>query len=525
MLLHEVPDFAAHNARPGAALHFEGRRRSWADFAADCRALAQALAATAGPGAHVAVLSGNRPEFLARCFAVPAARQLMVPLNTRLGPRELAQQLEDAEPALLFTEQDFLPLLQPLLQEAEAARGQRVSVIVFGPAWDDWVAAAAALPAPPLPPAHDDDPAWLLFTSGTTGRAKAALITLRNLIAAACNTLAAFDHHPDEVALYLFPMFHIAAYALIVYLLRGWTVVLMRGFEVHAYLEAVQRHRVTMHAIAPTMLAMVLDHPELDRHDTSSLRLMVYGASAMPAEIIRRAMARWPGVGFGTAFGMTELAGNVLHLNAAAHRRALADAPQLLASCGSAMPLARVRIVDDEGRDVPEGQPGELAVRGDQVFAGYWRNDAANAAAFRDGWFLTGDIGRRDAEGYVTIVDRKKNMIVSGGENVYSREVENLLYEHPAVAEVAVVGLPHPLWGEQVAAILRLRDGAPADVEAALDAFCRERIAGYKRPRRWVMVDALPKTPAGKIQKAELRRRLFDGSLAPLADGPLQGTR
>jgi acyl-CoA synthetase (AMP-forming)/AMP-acid ligase II len=176
------------------------------------------------------------------------------------------------------------------------------------------------------------------------------------------------------------------------------------------------------------------------------------------------------------------------------------------------MPLARVRIVDDEGRDVAEGEPGELAVRGDQVFAGYWRNDAANAAAFRDGWFLTGDIGRRDAEGYVYIVDRKKDMIVSGGENVYSREVENLLYEHPAVAEVAVVGLPHPLWGEQVTAILRLREGAPADAAGELEAFCRPRIAGYKRPRRWVVVDALPKTPAGKIQKAELRRRL-------LADG------
>ena len=179
-----------------------------------------------------------------------------------------------------------------------------------------------------------------------------------------------------------------------------------------------------------------------------------------------------------------------------------------------------VRIVDDEGRDVPEGEPGELAVRGDQVFAGYWRNDAANAAAFRDGWFLSGDIGRRDAEGYVTIVDRKKDMIVSGGENVYPREVENLLYEHPAVAEVAVVGLPHPLWGEQVTAILWLRDGAPAGVTDEIEAFCRGHIAGYKRPRRWVVAEELPKTPAGKIQKAELRRRLLAEGASDTKESP-----
>jgi acyl-CoA synthetase (AMP-forming)/AMP-acid ligase II len=269
-----------------------------------------------------------------------------------------------------------------------------------------------------------------------------------------------------------------------------------------------------MHSIAPTMLAMLLDDPRINRHDTGSLRHIAYGASAMPPELLRAAMMRWPQVRFATAFGMTELAGNVTCLDGEEHRHALAHEPALLSACGRAMPLARLRIVDDQGQDLPDGQPGEIAVRGDQVFTGYWNNATATRDSFRDGWFLTGDIGRRDAQGRFAVVDRKKDMIISGGENVYSREVEDLLYEHPAVAEAAVLGEPDPVWGERVIALLRLRDGLAADA-AAIDAFCRERIAGYKRPRRYLFVEALPKSASGKVLKGELRRRLLAGEFDP----------
>jgi len=518
MLLHELPEIAAHNAGHAAAIHFDAQRQSYPEFAAHCRRLAHALAGQAPRGARVALLSANRPEFLAAYFAIPGAGQIMVPVNTRLGPRELAHILADAEPALLLVEPTLLPLILPVL----AAHPQPVQLVVFGDvpgaapsapppgalAYDAWLADA---PAHPLPSdARDDDPAWLLYTSGTTGRAKGALLSHRNVLASVSNTLCAFDYGRHEVALFLFPMFHIAGYALLGYLLRGDDIVLMRGFEVEAYLAAVQRHRVTCHAIAPTMLAMLLEHPALDHHDTRSLRTMVYGASAMPAEVIRAAMARWPDVGFGTGFGMTELAGNVLYLDRDQHLRGLAGEPAVLAACGLPMPLARVRLLDDDGHDVAPGDSGELAVRGDQVFLGYWRNPTATHDSFRDGWFLTGDIGRRDAAGRMVIVDRKKDMVISGGENVYSREVENLLYEHPAVAEVAVVGGPHPTWGEQVVALVRLRTPL-ADAAATLDAFCRPRIGGYKRPRRYVFLDALPKSAAGKVLKAELRQRLAAG--------------
>ncbi|MBL8348812.1 MAG: AMP-binding protein [Burkholderiaceae bacterium] len=514
MLVHDIPTLAAHNAAqgvaPDAAIHFEGDSIGYADFAHHCQRLSQALAAAAPHGARIAVLSANRIEFLAAYFAIPAAGQVMVPINTRLGPREVAHILDDAEPALLLVEAAWLPLLAPW----QADHPDALPIVVLGeppaglPGYDAWLAAAPAAALPQL--ASDDDPAWLLYTSGTTGRAKGALLSHRNLVTAMLNTLVAFDLGRREVALFMFPMFHIAGYALLGYLLRGYPVVLMRGFEVEGYLAAVQRHRITHHAIAPTMLAMVLEHPRIDAYDTASLRSIAYGASAMPAEVIRAAMARWPGVGFGTTFGMTELAGNVLYLGRDEHQRALDHEPSVLAACGLPMPLARVRIVDDDGRDLPDGQAGELAVRGDQVFTGYWRNDAANQASFRDGWFLTGDIGRRDTQGRVYIVDRKKDMIISGGENIYSREVENLLYEHPAVAEVAVVGQRHPTWGEQVVALVRLREGAAADA-ATLDAFCKQRIGGYKRPRRYVFLAALPKSAAGKILKAELRRQLQAG--------------
>jgi acyl-CoA synthetase (AMP-forming)/AMP-acid ligase II len=433
---------------------------------------------------------------------------IMLPLNFRLGPRDLGHILRDAEPAMIMAEPAFLPLIEQLRGELT----HDVGVIVFGAAPGDELDYEALLgrghsgDMPPRP--AEDEPAWLLYTSGTTGRAKGALLTHRNIMAAVLNMLCGSDLGRDEVALFMFPMFHVAGYVLPGYLLRGYTIVLMRGFEVEAYLANVEKYAVTQHAIAPTMLAMVLDDPRTGRYDTSSLRNIAYGASAMAPEILRAAMARWPNVGFRTAYGMTELSGNVTYLTREDHEHALAHDPSVLASCGMPNPLSNFRIVDAEGRDVVPGQAGEIIVRGEQVFAGYWRNEKATQESFRDGWFLTGDIGRCDPAGRLYIVDRKKDMIISGGENVYSREIEDLLYEHPAVAEVAIVGAPDIKWGETVVALVRLRSAATA---GELDEFCKQRIGGYKRPRRYIFVEELPKSATGKILKAELRERLRAG--------------
>jgi acyl-CoA synthetase (AMP-forming)/AMP-acid ligase II len=238
---------------------------------------------------------------------------------------------------------------------------------------------------------------------------------------------------------------------------------------------------------------------------------MGYGSSAMPPETMRRAFERWPELGFSTAFGMTELSGNVAYYSRADHVHALEHDHSLLAACGREMPLASIRIVDADKRDLPVGEAGEILVKGDQVFKGYWRNEQANREAFSEGWFHTGDVGRFDEQRRLFLVDRKKDMIISGGENIYSREVEDVLCTHPSVAEVAVVGAPDARWGETVVGVIRLREGAAHD-EAALDAWCRERLAGYKRPRRYLFVEELPKTASGKVQKARLRQELKAGA-------------
>jgi len=227
--------------------------------------------------------------------------------------------------------------------------------------------------------------------------------------------------------------------------------------------------------------------------------------------VLRRARARWPGVGFSTGFGMTELAGNVMFLSPADHDRAADQGLPILSSVGRQMPLARVRVVDDDGVDAPAGTPGEIVVNGDQVLMGYWRNPEATTGSFFDGgWFRSGDVGRFDADGYLTIVDRKKDMVLTGGENVYPREVEEVLYQHPAVLEAAVIGAPDPKWGEKVVAVVCRR----ADVAAAdLIAHCRERLAGYKKPRHVVFIDVLPRNASGKVLKRELRERIATGEL------------
>jgi acyl-CoA synthetase (AMP-forming)/AMP-acid ligase II len=277
----------------------------------------------------------------------------------------------------------------------------------------------------------------------------------------------------------------------------------MTAYSPQAWMQMVQELAITATALAPTMINMLLNDPDIDRYRLGTLSSLGYGASSIPAEVLRRAMDRFGPI-FTQGFGMTELSGNVIFMSKSDHLRAAREAPDLLRAAGRVGALADVRIVDPEGNDCAVGTPGEIVVRGDQVLGGYWNRPEATSEAFRDGWFHTGDLARRDEEGFVYIVDRKKDMIVSGAENVYPREVEDVLYGHPAVAEAAVFGLPDEHWGERVAAAIVLRAGERVD-EAALDALCRARLAGYKRPRAWYFVDEIPKNVSGKVLKRILR--------------------
>ncbi len=513
MLLSDVPALAAHHAPNVTAIHFAGRSISYDELHRRCNRLSNALLTLAKPGARVAILAENCLEYVDCYYGVPGAGMALTLLNYRLTPRELVYILNDSAPDILLTEPKYLATLKQVLPQL-AHQPQRILIGGDDPEWLDYDAVTGGAPStsPAVRP-QETDLCWLLYTSGTTGLPKGAMLSHRNLMAAVLNSLSGWERSRDDVCLFTFPQFHVAGYVMPIYHLQTLPVVLLRNFDPDTLLRSIEDFGVTSTAMAPTMIAMLLDDPRANRYDLSSLRRIGYGASSMPVTVLKRASERWPNVDFSTGFGMTELAGNVMFMGPDDHRRAAIDAPQLLRSVGRQLPLARVRVIDDRNEDCPPGVPGEIVIKGDQVLMGYWNNREATANSFVDGWFRSGDIGEWDENGYLYVVDRKKDMILTGGENVYPREVEEVLYQHPAIAEVAVAGRPDQTWGEAVVAFVVLREGGTVSPEELIN-FCREQIASYKKPRHVVFIDALPKNASGKILKRELRDRLLRGEFA-----------
>ena len=502
MRLRDILEFNARRKPAALALVTQdGRRFTFAQLFARSMQLANAMNARGVVNDHVAILADNQGEYVEAYYGVPAARQRLVFLNYRLAAPELVRILEDAEATTLVYAPQFADIVERMRGELTTVR----SFVALGAQYE-----ALLDGQPTTPPREDDadtDVAWLIYTSGTTGMPKGAMLSHRNLLAAVSNAAVSMpgDPPPNPAFLYPFPLCHIAGGAVLGQHLSGNPIVLMSAFAPEAWMQMVDEHAITGTALAPTMINMLLNHPAIDRYALRSLNSLGYGASSIPADVLRRAMARMGPI-FTQGFGMTELAGNVIYMSKADHVRANASAPHLLAAAGKVGAMASVRIVDDNDVDVPVGTPGEIIVRGDQVLTGYWKRPEANIEAFRGGWFHTGDVARMDEEGFVYIVDRKKDMIVSGGENVYPREVEEVLFTHPAVAEAAVFGLTDEHWGERVAAAVVRHADQDVD-EAALDALCRARLAGYKRPRSWHFVDEIPKNVSGKVLKRELRDR------------------
>ncbi len=500
MLLHEILSF--NRRRRGSAralITDDGRTYSFAALHDRSMQLAQTLCRNGGDGDHIAILADNQPEYVEAYYGVPAARQRLVFLNYRLAAPELVRIINDAQATTLLYAPAFADLVARMEPELATVR----QTLCFGEAYEKFLADHPA--TAPYSTMDDREVAWIIYTSGTTGMPKGAMLSHRNLFASVFNAQVS---QPGEVPpapcfLFPFPLCHIAGYALLGQHAAGNPVALMTAYSPERWMQMVDELKITGTALAPTMINMLLNHPDIDHYDLSSLTSLGYGASSIPAEVLRKAIARFGPV-FTQGFGMTELAGNVIFMSKADHVRADREAPELLRAAGRVGALAEVAIVDESGRECPPDTPGEIVVRGDQVLTGYWNRPDAEAEAFRDGWFHTGDMARMDGEGFVYIVDRKKDMIVSGAENVYPREVEEVLYGHPAVAEAAVFGLPDTHWGERVAAAVVLRGGASAG-EAELDALCREQLAGYKRPRRWFFVDEIPKNVSGKVLKRSLR--------------------
>jgi acyl-CoA synthetase (AMP-forming)/AMP-acid ligase II len=507
VLVDDVLDHGRRRSPGGPALITPAGTLDFPTLTDRVHRLAAALAARTAPGDRVAVLSENRAEMVECYYAVPRAGCVLAFANQRLAGPELATLLADADPRVLIVER---PLLDRL-DDGLAALPALADVVVLGEEASSGYEALLASGDPTWSPAprHPDRAAWLIHTSGTTGRSKGAVLTHRNVTAGVVTGALGRPVLPDDVYLFPFPLCHVAGYNVLVQHLHGRPVVLPARFDADAFWDDAARHGVTTVSLAPTMLAMLLDH-----HDGApaghSLRTVSYGASAIPDDLLRRAVAEL-GCGFSQGYGMTELSGNAVFLDAALHRRGIEREPHVLRTCGRPSPLVGVRIVDDDGRDLPAGEAGEIVVRGDQVTVGYWRRPEDTTAAFLPGgWLRTGDIGRFDAEGLLAVVDRKKDLIVTGGENVSSLEVEDVLHRHPAVRAAAVIGLPDPTWGEAITAVVALRSGYVGDDAMAdeLVAACRAALASFKKPRRVVFVDELPVGPSGKILKADLRLRL-----------------
>lgn len=483
-----------------------GRTRTFAEQADRVARLAGALRGLGvAKDDRVAILSLNGDRYAEALLAVPWADAVLNPVNIRWSPAEISYSLVESGTTVLLVDDTFAPMVAAL--QAEQPTLSTVVHLGDGDAPDGMTSYEALVAgSDPVPDARrgGDALAGLFYTGGTTGFPKGVMISHTNLLTSALGSQATTPIViPGGRLLHAAPMFHLAD-------LAAWTAQCMTGgshvfvpaFDPGKVLQIIAEHQVTSALLVPTMIQMLVDHPALAEHDLSSVQAVLYGASPITESVLQRAMKAFPSADFVQAYGMTELAPVATMLLPDDHRSG-----QRLRSAGRAATHAEVRIVDEQDVEVPRGTVGEVVVRGGHVMQGYWNKPDDTAAAVRDGWMHTGDGGYMDDEGYVFIVDRIKDMIISGGENVYSAEVENAIAQHPAVAASAVIGVPDPEWGERVHAVVVLRPDASEPTIDELRAFAKERIAGYKAPRSMEVVDALPVSGAGKVLKRELRAK------------------
>jgi acyl-CoA synthetase (AMP-forming)/AMP-acid ligase II len=503
----------AARLHPSSVAVVDGARTlSYAAVAERALRLAAALRARGlAPGERVSILSWNRLEFLEAYFGAALAGLVLNPLNVRLAAREQAEVLRDCGARLLLSEVEFAPLLAEVLTEGT----DLVHVLWIGgtaPAAvpsTEYEAALGAAPAGFAPAAPDPgQPAHLYYTSGTTGRPKGVVLTHRNVGTHALAAIAELGLSERDTWAHVAPMFHLAdAWATFALTWAGGRHAMLARFEPRAALDLLERERATITNLIPTMLNLMVKDPGARGRDWSALRAILSGGAPIAPEVVRQIVQTFR-CEYVQTYGMTETSPYLTLSLLKEHLRRLPPEEQLRYRAKTGRPFATVelRVVGEDGRDVApdERSVGEIRVRGETVTPGYWNRPEETAAAFEDGWLLTGDLAVVDAEGYVTIVDRKKDMINTGGEKVYSTEVEHVLYTHPAVLEAAVFGVPDPVWGESVRAAVALRPGTGAS-EAELVAYCRERLTHWKCPRAVVFVDALPRTGSGKIAKRLLR--------------------
>ncbi|MGV0806576.1 long-chain-fatty-acid--CoA ligase [Mycolicibacterium setense] len=506
-------DRHAHLTPHRAAFVFEGVPTTWADLRRRVSALAGALTDWGvGRGDRVAVLMSNRPEFMETILAANAIGAIAVPVNFRLSADEVRFILADSGAVALAADADLATLASevrdaltgPAVLLVSGVENGRFDALVAGPARERHIEVGEL------------DPALIMYTSGTTGRPKGAVLTHLNLAVQTQTMIRCWRlYREDEINLCSTPMFHIGAIGAIAPMIAmGTTTVIMPSgkFDPEAMLDTLERERITHVFMVPAQWQAVVDVPGAGRR-AARLRVMSWGAAPATVTLLERMAEAFPGVQNVSTFGQTEMSPTATVLDGE-------DAIHKIGSVGRPVPAVNIRIVDDEMSDVPCGEVGEIVYRGPGVMQGYWNLPEATAEAFAGGWFHSGDLVRQDEDGFLYVVDRKKDMIISGGENIYCAEVENVLAAHPAIADVAVVAAPHEKWGETPAAVVVPRDpGAPPSFDE-ITAWCQARLAPYKKPTQLHLLDALPRNASGKVLKPVLRQQMGERAAAAEASKP-----
>jgi len=481
----------------------------------------------------VAILHPNCHTFLEAYYAIPQIGAISVPINTRLSPGEIAFILRDSESKVLIADSVFRNQLDPIRKEM-----QRVKKIL-------WTGGERGNPSPsgsppkaltpgdrsadlnyeealeqggsgvlPVPPINGEDIAQIYYTSGTTGRPKGVMLSHMNVTTHALGTIAEVHLTDGDVWVHVAPLFHLAdAWATWAVTWVGGTHVLVREFEARMVLKTIQEEKVTLTNLIPTTLNLMVNHPDAGKFDYTSLRVLLSGGAPIAPEVVRKVVETFK-CDYIQTYGMTETSPYLTLSILKEHLKRLSPEDQLRfkSKTGREFIGVNLKVVDEQGKEIKkdEKEVGEIIVKGDIVTKGYWKLPEETKKSIKEGWLHTGDMAVIDEEGYVTIVDRKKDMILTGGENVYSTEVENILYMYPAILECAVVGVPDQKWGEAVKAIVVLKPGQQA-TEQEIIQFCKERIAHYKAPKSIDFIGALPRTGSGKIHKKNLRDKYWEG--------------
>ncbi|MFH1150001.1 MAG: long-chain-fatty-acid--CoA ligase [Actinomycetota bacterium] len=509
LVLGDIPRKHARLDPGRECLVCEDTRLTWAQLDERVNRLANGLAGLGVVhGTKVAVLAFNCHRYVETYYATSKLGAVTVPLNFRLSPDELAYVIDHSDAEVLLVGAEFAGVVDEIGDRLPQVK-RYVTLGWRKEGWSDYEELVESSEAgEPDVAVDENDLCQLQYTGGTTGLPKGVMLTHRNYMTSAFGMGLANLFDPGDATLQVLPIFHTAWWPILVHHCAGGKGVIIKQFDFNEILSLIGRERITHMNMVPILFSWILDFPDLDKFDLSSIKNFTYAGAPMPADLMKRLIEKFGPI-FQQGYGLTEAAPLATMLRAEDQCR-LEGPPELtrrLTSAGREALVTEVHVVDEDDNDVAVGEIGEITVRGANIMKGYWKDPELTANALRNGFLHTGDLARVDEDGFIYIVDRKNDMIITGGENVYPFEVERVIYEHPAILEAAVVGMPDPKWGEAVTAAVAFKEGMSA-TEEELIAFVKERIAGYKAPKRVIIMDAVPKTALGKVLRREVREHL-----------------